>query len=279
MVDLVTFVKELFKQIGDNDVPGSAAQLAYFFLLSLFPFMIFLITLLGYLNIDENRALVFLSTYAPSDTYELISENLTQILSERNSGLLSVSIIGTLWAASNGVNTLIKAFNRAHHTREKRSFIVSRMISILLTVAMIIVIGVAFLLPVLGSAIGVYVFSMFGLSEDFLQIWDTLRWVISSVIFFIVLSFLYFMAPDQPMKLKEITLGALFATVGWQLVSLLFSFYVENLGNYSAAYGSLGGVIVLMIWFYLSGVVILIGGEINALIHKKHKNRHPFQQT
>ncbi|WP_101846127.1 YihY/virulence factor BrkB family protein [Halobacillus sp. Marseille-P3879] len=270
------FIKELFKQIGENDVPGAAAQLSYFFLLSLFPFMIFLITLLGYLNIDEERVLILLSTYAPPDTYEMISENLTAILSDRNSGLLSVSILGTLWAASNGVNTLIKAFNRAHHTQEKRSFLVSRLISILLTVAMIIVIGIAFLLPVLGNAIGFYVSSFFGLSEDFLQVWDTLRWIISSVVFFLVLSFLYFMAPDQPIRIKEITLGALFATVGWQLVSLLFSFYVENIGNYSAAYGSLGGVIVLMIWFYLSGVVILVGGEINALVHKKHKGRFPY---
>ncbi|GGF24794.1 putative ribonuclease-like protein YfkH [Halobacillus andaensis] len=273
---MIRFSKELFKQIGDNDVPGSAAQLAYFFLLSLFPFMIFLITLLGYLNIDEERALLLISTYAPPDTYELISENVTEILRDRNSGLLSIGILGTLWAASNGVNTLIKAFNRAHSAEEERSFFVSRVISILLTIAMIVVIGVAFLLPVLGSAIGVYVFSIFGLSEDFLQAWETLRWVISSIVFFIVLSFLYLMAPDQPMKIKEITMGALFATVGWQLVSLLFSFYVENLGNYSATYGSLGGVIVLMIWFYLSGIVILIGGEINALIHKKHKGRHPY---
>ncbi|MCP3029070.1 YihY/virulence factor BrkB family protein [Halobacillus sp. A5] len=273
---MIRFSKELFKQIGENDVPGSAAQLAYFFLLSLFPFMIFLITLLGYLNIDEERALLMISTYAPPDTYEMISENVSDILRDRNGGLLSIGILGTLWAASNGVNTLIKAFNRAHHADEKRSFLVSRLISILLTIAMIVVIGVAFLLPVLGNAIGVYVFSMFGLSEDFLRTWDTLRWVISSIIFFTVLSFLYFMAPDQPMRIKEIALGALFATVGWQLVSLFFSFYVENLGNYSATYGSLGGVIVLMIWFYLSGIVILIGGEINALIHKKHKGRHPF---
>ncbi|MFC7061898.1 YihY/virulence factor BrkB family protein [Halobacillus seohaensis] len=270
---MIRFGKKLFKQISTNDVPGSAAQLAYFFLLSLFPFMIFLITLLGYMNIDEGRVLQFISTYAPSSTYEMISENLTAILGDRNSGLLSVSILGTLWAASNGVNTLMKAFNRAHHERERRSFLVSRMISILLTVSMILVIGVAFLLPVLGSAIGQYVFSIFGLSEGFLEIWETLRWIISSIIFFLVLSFLYLMAPSQRLKVKEVIWGALFGTLGWQLVSWLFSFYVENVGNYSATYGSLGGVIVLMIWFYLSGVVILIGGEINALIHKKNDNR------
>lgn len=220
---MIRFGKKLFKQISTNDVPGSAAQLAYFFLLSLFPFMIFLITLLGYMNIDEGRVLQFISTYAPSSTYEMISENLTAILGDRNSGLLSVSILGTLWAASNGVNTLMKAFNRAHHERERRSFLVSRMISILLTVSMILVIGVAFLLPVLGSAIGQYVFSIFGLSEGFLEIWETLRWIISSIIFFLVLSFLYLMAPSQRLKVKEVIWGALFGTLGWQLVSWLFS--------------------------------------------------------
>ncbi|WP_173917297.1 YihY/virulence factor BrkB family protein [Halobacillus sp. Marseille-Q1614] len=262
------FIQELLSKIGKHEVPGMAAQLSYFFLLSLFPLLIVLITLLGYVNIDEQRVLVIISTYAPPSTYELISENVMTLLGERNSGLLSIGILGTLWAASNGVTALIRSFNRAYEVRERRSFIVTRLVALLLTVSMVLVIAVAFLLPVLGNAIGIFVASIFGLSDGFRELWDTLRWVISSFIFFVVLSFLYFMAPDQHLKVKEVFYGALFATLGWQLVSLLFSFYVANLSNYSATYGSLGGVIVLMIWFYISGVIILLGGEINALVHK-----------
>ncbi|MFD2925062.1 YihY/virulence factor BrkB family protein [Halobacillus naozhouensis] len=265
---MMRFGKELFTRFGEDDIPGMAAQLAYFFLLSLFPFIIFLITLLSYMNIQEGRVLDFISTYAPPQTYEMISENVTELLNQQNGGLLSVGIIGTLWAASNGVKALMRAFNRAHNVEESRSFFVGRLTAIVLTIAMVFVIGIAFLLPVLGHSISTFVYSFFDVSGNFIFLWDILRWVISSVIFFIVLSFLYLMAPNKPLKINEITIGAIFATIGWQLVSLLFSYYVSSMGNYSATYGSLGGVIVLMIWFYLSGVVIILGGEINAVILK-----------
>ncbi|UOQ92520.1 YihY/virulence factor BrkB family protein [Halobacillus shinanisalinarum] len=271
MSKVIWFGKELFTRIGEDDVPGMAAQLAYFFLLSLFPLMIFLITLLGYMKIDEQRVLDFIGTYAPPETYEMISKNVTELLNQGSGGLLSIGILGTLWAASNGVKGLMRALNRAHNVEESRSFIVGRLTAIVLTVAMVLVIAIAFLLPVLGNAIGTYVFSLLGLSDSFIALWSAFRWVISSVIFFIVLSFLYIMAPNKTLRINEIAIGAIFATVGWQLVSLLFSYYVSSLGNYSATYGSLGGVIVLMIWFFLSGLVIILGGEINAVVLKNRE--------
>ena len=263
------FGKELFTRFGEDDVGGMAAQLAYFFLLSLFPFMIFLLTLLGYLHIDEDRVLAFVSTYAPPETFDMITENVSSLLRSENGSLLSIGLVGTLWAASNGVNAIMRAFNRAHNVEENRSFFVSRLIAIVLTIAMVIVIGIAFLLPVLGHTIGVHLFSFFGLSDSFLSLWNGIRWVISSIIFFIVLSFLYVTAPNKRLKYRDTVAGAVFATFSWQLVSLMFSFYVSNLGNFSATYGSLGGVIVLMIWFYISGIVIILGGEINAMAHHR----------
>ncbi|KHE66943.1 YihY/virulence factor BrkB family protein, partial [Halobacillus sp. BBL2006] len=190
MKNIIAFGKELFSRFGEDDVAGMAAQLAYFFLLSLFPFMIFLATLLGYLHIDEDRVLALVQTYAPPETFDMITENVTSLLQDENGSLLSIGLVGTLWAASNGVNAIMRAFNRAHDVEEDRPFIVSRFIAIILTIAMVFVIGIAFLLPVMGHAVGVYFFSFFGLSEGFLSMWNALRWVISSIIFFIVLSFL-----------------------------------------------------------------------------------------
>ncbi|MGP4060796.1 YihY/virulence factor BrkB family protein [Halobacillus litoralis] len=273
MKSIMNFGKELFSRFGEDDVGGMAAQLAYFFLLSLFPFMIFLLTLLGYLHIDEERVLAFVSTYAPPDTFDMITENVSSLLRSENGSLLSIGLIGTLWAASNGVNAIMRAFNRAHNVEENRPFLINRFIAIILTVAMVLVIGIAFLLPVLGHTIGVHLFSFFGLSESFISLWNAIRWVISSIIFYIVLSFLYVTAPNKRLKYKDTVAGAVFATFGWQLVSLMFSFYVSSLGNFSATYGSLGGVIVLMIWFYLSGVVIILGGEINAMIHHRRTKK------
>lgn len=269
MKQTIDFGKQLFKQINEADVFGLSAQLAYFFLLSLFPFLLFLITLLGYLPIDAISVTDFLGAYAPDEIMELINTNLTQLVNAQNGGLLSIGIIGTLWSASNGVNAIMKSFNRAYEVEEDRSFIVARLIAIALTIGMVIVICVALLLPVFGKAIGVYIFSFIDLSEGFLSLWNTLRWVISSVIFFIVLLTLYKLAPNVRIQLKHAIWGSLFATICWQLVSLAFSYYVNTLGNYSATYGSLGAVIILMIWFYISGIIIITGGVINAVIRKR----------
>ncbi|SFM45915.1 membrane protein [Gracilibacillus orientalis] len=269
----VRFIKQLIERITKDEVPGLAAQLSYFFLLSLFPFMIFLVTLVGYLPFDEINVMNFVSTYAPEEIMTLLNDNLAQIMNNRNGGLLSIGVIGTLWSASNGINALMRSFNKAYNIEEERSFIVMRAISVVLTIAMLLVILVAFLLPIFGKMIGVYLFSFFGLSEGFLDMWNTLRWVISSVIFFIVLMMLYRMAPSKRVYFKHIYIGAIFATICWQLTSLAFSYYVSSMGNYSATYGSLGGVIILMIWFYLSGIIIITGGEINAQIEKGARDK------
>jgi len=265
------FIKQLYKRIIKADVFGLSAQLAYFFLLSLFPFLLFLITLLGYLPINEISFMDFIATYAPAEIMDLLNANIRQLVNNQNTGLLSVGIIGTLWSASNGVNAITKAFNRAYAVQENRSFFFSRLIAIALTIAMIIVIGIALLLPVFGKTIGIYIFSLFGLSDNFLNIWNALRWIISSIVLFIVLLTLYKLAPHSVVKIKYALWGTLFATIGWQLVSLAFSYYVNTLGNYSATYGSLGAVIILMIWFYISGMIIITGGVINAVIQNKYK--------
>ncbi|HLQ70670.1 MAG TPA: YihY/virulence factor BrkB family protein [Bacillota bacterium] len=266
---VIDFSKDWVRRIAKDDVVGLSAQLAYFFLLSLFPFLLFLVTLIGYLPIGEqtvSNIIGFIEVYAPSDISEMINSNISQLVNNQNGGLLSLGIIGTIWSASNGIKAVMKAFNRAYEVDEDRSFLVARLIAIVLTIGMVIVIFIAFLLPIFGKMIGVYIFSFFGLSDKFIAVWGTLRWVISSAVFFIVLLVLYKLAPNKRIYFKHAVWGALFATVCWQLVSLAFSYYVSSMGNYSATYGSLGTVIVLMIWFYISGIIIISGGVLNASI-------------
>ncbi|GEN31343.1 membrane protein [Cerasibacillus quisquiliarum] len=265
MKQVIRFLTYLYERIMDGDVFGLAAQLAYFFLLSLFPLLILVMTLIGYLPLDEQSILDALSSVIPSESMAFIEANIRMLLNQQNTGLLSIGILGTLWSASNGVNAIIRALNRAYQVEETRPFLVSRFVAIILMFAMIAVIVVALLLPVLGRMIGVYIFSFFGLSDDFIQFWNTFRWVISAIVFFIVFLALYRLAPSRNIHLKNVVPGALFTTLSWQLTSLAFSYYVETIGDYSATYGSLGAVIVLMIWFYMSGIIIIIGGTINAV--------------
>ena len=270
MQKIIEYSKRLVKGIGDADVLGLAAQLSYFLLLSLFPFLLFVVTLVGYLPLNEISVVDFISDYMPTEIASFINTNVSQLLSQQNGGLLSISIVGTLWSASNGLNAITKALNKAYRVEDTRFFLISRLIAVAMTIAMVLVIIISLLLPIFGEMIGIYLFSFVGLSDEFVPIWNSLRWVVSSAAIFLVLLALYIFIPNVKVRLREVLWGALFATIGWQLISLAFSYYVNTLGNYSATYGSLGTVIILMIWFYISGIIIITGGVINA-VNKKDK--------
>ncbi|MCP8969897.1 YihY/virulence factor BrkB family protein [Ectobacillus ponti] len=262
------FLKDLYVRTKDDDLSGLGSQLAYFFLLSLFPALVFLMTLIAYLPIHTHDVLGFVRAYAPAEALDLIETNLHKVLDDHsNGGLLSFGIIATLWSASNGINAVMSAFNRAYDTKETRSIFVTRGLSILLTIAMVFVIIFALALPVFGKVIGEAVFRVLHLSGMFVYVWKIVRLLISFFVLLLVFAFVYQFAPNKRLRPKEVISGAIFATVGWIAVSYGFAFYVENFGNYSNTYGSLGGIIVLMFWFYLTAWVILLGGEINALLN------------
>lgn len=263
-----SFLKYMWIRIEKDDVPGMAAQLAYFFLLSLFPLLIFLVTLLPYLPMSQDDILGVVRDFAPGDTMKLIETSLQEVMN-RNVKLLSFGIIATLWTASNGIHAIVSAFNKAYDVVENRSIFYSRIVSIFLTIGMIFVFVIALLLPVFGKQIGLFLFDEFGLSKQFLAVWNALRWLISSIILFIVFTGLYWIAPNKRLTCISAVPGALFATVGWAFTSLAFSYYVGNFGNYTATYGSIGAIMVLMIWFYLTGFIVILGGEINAYLTGK----------
>lgn len=270
-ITFILFMKQLVRRIIDNRVPDLSAQVAFYFLLSLFPFLIFAMTLLGF-YVSTEDVLRLLGQYVPADSMPLIEKNLRSVLEVDRGGLLSIGILATVWSSSSATNSLIRSLNQAYDVEEDRPFWKARGTAILLTIALIVVLLVALILPVFGKAISVFLFSLFGLTEAFLSVWSVLRWLLSFFVIVSVLIFLYYFAPNKRLGMKEIFVGALFATISWQLVSLAFSFFVSQFGNYSATYGSLAGVIILMLWFYLTGMIMLVGGEINATLHYLRAN-------
>src|SRR3954451_9290173 len=178
----------LWHRSKEDDIPGLSAQLAYFFLLSLFPLLIFIFTLLPYLPIPYPDILGSIREFAPPDTMDLIEKNVNYVMNNRNGGLLSIGVIGTMWSASNGIHALVRAFNKAYNVKESRSFIVSRGMAILLTFGMILVFIVAVVLPVFGKEIGVFLFSQLGYTTEFIKLWNTLSWLVSAIILFLIFS-------------------------------------------------------------------------------------------
>lgn len=267
------FWKDLLIRIKKIDVTGLASQLAFFFLLSLFPLLIFVITLLPFLNIDDAQIFLYIREYAPSSVAILIEDTLAEILANRNGSLLSVGALATIWSASKGMNALTKALNLSYYTAETRSFIVTRALSLVFTVLLIVVFLIALILPVFGKQIGILAFSVLGLEQDFLAIWQSLRWGIPPVLIFFVFVTVYWLVPNVKLRWKGVVPGAAFATIGWILTSLVFSFYVGNFGNFSHTYGSIGAIIVLMMWLYFSGIILMLGGQLNAVMLEREEIR------
>lgn len=265
------FSKELLTRIQKVDVTGLASQLAFFFLLSLFPLLIFMFTLLPYLNLDQSEIFLLIRDYAPASVTALLEDTLGDLLNNRNGGLLSIGAIATVWSASKGMNALTKALNLSYFKEETRSFIVARGMSVVFTVMLIAVLVVALVLPVFGQQIGVFIFSYLGFEENFLKLWTSLRWIVPPILIFIVFSLIYWLVPNLKIQLRSVLLGAAFSTIGWIITSLGFSFYVGNYGNYSSTYGSIGAIIVLMMWLYFSAIILMLGGQINAVMSERRQ--------
>ncbi|KYG91345.1 YihY/virulence factor BrkB family protein [Metasolibacillus sp. FSL H7-0170] len=269
-IDVTTpkgFFQDMFARVKRADISGMGAQLAYFFLLSFFPLLIFLVTLLPYLNLQRHQVFEFMADIMPEEVYVLTENIVGEILTTTNGGLLSLGIIGTVWSASRGIDALIKGLNRAYDV-EGKSGVVNRLWALLFTLAFIGIILIALVFPVFGKQIGSFIFSYIGIESSFESTWTLLRWIMPNIIIFAVLILMYWVVPNTDPRLSLISIipGAAFATLGWLALTYGFSFYVSSFSNFGATYGSIAGVIVLMLWLYLTGMILILGGLLNAAL-------------
>lgn len=262
-------IKILIKKFKEDEVTALGAQMTFYLILSFFPFLIFLITLLSYTPIASNEVVSNLSNLLPNSTYNMINSIIQEVITTRSTALLSIGMIATLWTASSGVAALIKGINKAYNQKENRGFLKLRSYALVFTLALTLVILLAFIMLIFGEFIGHYIFGLIGLTGLFESIWDLIRFIIPIVVILFIFIFFYVYAPNKPLSFSEVLPGAIFTTVGWLIISLSFSFYVNNFGRFARMYGSIGGIIALLVWLYISSLVILIGGELNAVLSNK----------
>ena len=269
-----SFLVRLWTRVNDHDIFGGAAQLSYYFLLALFPLLLFLMTLLGYFadagSELRRKLMTYLASVMPGSAITLVHATLDEISDAKGGAKLSLGILAALWAASNGMGAISSTLNAAYGARETRSWWKVRLISIGLTIAVSLMVVVALALVMYGGHIGERLAAHFDLSNAFTIVWKLVQWPIA--IFFLMLTFnmIYYYAPDGDKgKRRWWTLGTITAIALWLLVSLGFRLYLHYFNSYSVTYGSLGALIVLMLWFYFTGLAILIGGEINSELEQK----------
>lgn len=260
--------RQLIVEVQEDNCLGYAAQLAYYFLFALFPFLLFLTALLGYLPVAGlmDQIMELLATVMPAEALKLVEDNLYELTADQRGGLLSFGIALALWTSSSAIAAVMDALNRAYGVRESRSFWKVRGTAILLTIAFSAFIILGLVLLMFGPHIGGWMAKQVGLGPLFEITWNIARWPV--IIFFLIIGIavLYYFTPDVEQDWKWITPGSVFAVMLWILASLGFSYYVNNFGEYNVTYGSIGAMIVLLTWMYVSGLVILIGGEINSII-------------
>lgn len=264
----IDFSKQLFKKIRADDVQAISAQLTYYLILSFFPFLIFVMTLVGYANISMEDKISDLSEIMPLEAVSIIEEIVKEVSQGRSQALLSFGMLATLWAASRGINAIVKGLNKAYDLDEDRAFWKVRGISVLVTVVIGVIVLLSILLLVFGGWVGDQLTLLFQFSERLHRLWNLLQYGIPLIVMTVVFTFLYLFAPNRRITFREALPGAIFTTIGWITTSFIFSLYVNQFGNFTKTYGSLGGVMILLIWLYISSIIILVGGEINAtLVH------------
>jgi membrane protein len=252
----------------ENNHLGQAAQLAYYFLFALFPFFLFLTALLGYLPIPNlmEQIMDLLARALPGDALHLVRDNVANLVTEQRGGLLSFGILVALWASSSAITAIIDALNRAYGVKDGRPWWKIRGIATLLTIGFSLFIIAAVILLIFGPHLGSWMANAVGLGSLFETAWNILRWPVIVVLMIVALAILYYFAPDVEQEWRWVTPGAVFAATGWVIASLGFSYYVNNFASYNKTYGSIGAVIVLLTWMYLTGFFIIVGGVINAEI-------------
>jgi membrane protein len=262
------FVTELKQEVSDDNVFNGAAALGYYLTMAIFPALILMMTILPYLPIAQvDKAIMdMLGQALPKEAYDMVAGVLNEVTSQKRGGLLSFGILATLWAASAGMYAIMQQLNITYDVKEERSFIKARGTAILLSIMFgLLVIG-AFSLIVLGGVIQDWLGSRFGFSGWLLGFFAVFRWVLIVAALLLGFALIYKYAPNVEQKFKFVSPGSIIGVVLLIIASLGFAFYTRNFADYSATYGSIGAFIILMLWLYIAGLVILLGSEVNSLV-------------
>ena len=263
--------KRVWTESQNDNVFGRAAELSYYFLLALFPFLIFLTSIIGIVlgsgTGTRHTFFQYLARIMPPSAFQLIDNTMYEVSEASGGGKLSFGILAALWAASNGLGAITESLNTAYDLKETRPWWKQRLTAIGLTVALSILIIGALILVVAGGHIAEWLAAHYGFGPVFPLSWRIIQWPVVLACMTFAFALIYYLAPDfREQSWQWLTPGSVIGVVLWLLVSLAFRIYLHYFNSYSATYGSLGAVIILMLWLSLTGAAVLIGGEVNSEI-------------
>lgn len=261
------FFHHLLERVKKADLPSTGAMLAYFLLFSIFPFLIFVLNLIS-LTVGDYRAVIEVLDYLPANVKSMLLSIIIGIVSSSSGTLMSFSLLLAIWAGSNAIMKLMQEINEAFGVKENRKFIMARVYGILFTIALGVLIVIMMVSNVFGKAIISLINNVLGTTLYIDRLWNYLFKYAPFFFITLVFALLYRISPNldkkNKIRIRDVLPGATFTSIMWIIVTVAFSYYVDNFGNYDATYGSLGGIVVLMLWFYISSMIMILGAYVSA---------------
>jgi membrane protein len=261
--------RRFWVELEEDAVIDCSAQLAFYFLFALFPFLFFLVTLAAYLPFAPEAVdtmVARLGPLMPADARRVVQGHLEALVTDSKPRLITLGLLVALWTASRGVDAFRRALNLAYDVPEYRPFWKTQVLAILMTVAGSLLIPTAFALFLLGGRLGEWTAEHLHVLNAYHTVWTWLRWPFTAGLVMLVLALCYWRLPAVRHRYQFLSPGALLASVLWLLTTWGFTQYVEHFGRYNVTYGSIGGAVVLLLWLYLTGLIFIVGGEVNAVL-------------
>ena len=261
---------DMIRRYYVHDVARDSAALTYYLLFAIFPLLIFVSTLLGVLELDIDSITAVLAPILPSDVVDIIRTYLEYVAANQSRQLLWFSLVFSIWFPMRSTGCLMHSLRKAFGRSAPENILLGQLRTLLFTIWMIFVIGLTLALVVVGRRALYFLSGFLPLSETFISVWGYLRFIILGLVMAISLGILYQLALGQRRPLREVLPGVGSSLAAWLLLSMAFSYYVENMARYAQLYGSIATIVVVLLWLYMSGQVLILGAELSAsLIHRK----------
>lgn len=274
--------RRTFKESLDDDCFGLAAQLSYYFFLALFPAILFLLAIASFFpleNLTDDLART-LGPFVSPEVLQLIEDQMKRLAEGHSGGLVTFGVLGALWSSSAALVSIVGALNRAYDITEGRPWWHVRLVAVGLTLGAALFILLALSLVLAGPALARHLGETTGWGEPFKWAWLILQWPLAFALVSTAIGLVYYFGPDADQDWDWVSPGAIVATGLWLVASVGLKFYIANFTDYNAAYGAVGGVIVLLLWLYLTGIAIVAGAELNSEIeHASPYGKDPGEKT
>ncbi|EPH99610.1 YihY family protein [Enterococcus faecalis 13-SD-W-01] len=266
--NLIRFIETTRTRITDSEMGSTSVIVAYYLLLSIFPLLIAVGNILPFLHLDPEAVLTYVREVIPETVYQFLGPAIHDLLTQGSGSLLSLSALAALWSASRSITALQIAMNKAYGVEQRGNFIAVRLVSVIVIVLFLVaIVGVTIVLG-LGQTILEWLDPIFHFSSELIDVFQTLKWPVTLLVLFVIMYVIYLIVPNVKLKLKTIIPGTIFATIGWMLLSQVFSIYAKYFAANVGGYQIIGSFIVLMLWLNFAATIIILGGIINAVVQE-----------